>query len=45
MGNGQEIYPAKLRALANALLQVADAAEQTKLGKHEHWKSGFIELE
>ncbi|MBB4518144.1 hypothetical protein GGD68_006950 [Paraburkholderia fungorum] len=36
MGNGQDIYPATLRALANALLQVADAAEQTQLGKHEH---------
>ncbi|MDT8843531.1 hypothetical protein ACAX43_26735 [Paraburkholderia sp. IW21] len=45
MGNGQDIYPATLRALANALLQVADAAEQTQLGKHEHWKSGVIELE
>ncbi|MDM8356561.1 hypothetical protein [Pandoraea communis] len=45
MGAGQDIYPANLRALANALLQVADAAEQTKLGKHEHWKRGVIELE
>lgn len=45
MGNGQDIYPATLRALANALLQVADAAEQTQLRKHEHWKSGVIELE
>jgi hypothetical protein len=45
MGNGQDIYPANLRALANALLQVAVAAEQTTLGKHEHWKSGVIALE
>jgi len=45
IGNGQDIYPANLRALANALLQVADAAEQTTLGKHENWKSGVIELE
>lgn len=45
MRNGQDIYPANLRALANALLQVADAAEQTKLGEHEHWKSGVIELQ
>ncbi|ASL48849.1 hypothetical protein bAD24_p00740 (plasmid) [Burkholderia sp. AD24] len=44
MGNGQDIYPADLRALANALLQVADAAEQETLGKHERWKSGVIEL-
>ncbi|WP_350357525.1 hypothetical protein [Paraburkholderia fungorum] len=45
IGNGQDIYPANLRALANALLEVADAAERTKLGRHEHWKSGVIELE
>jgi hypothetical protein len=45
MGNGQDIYPANLRALANALLEVADAAERTKLARHEHWKSGVIELE
>jgi hypothetical protein len=45
MGNGQDISPANLRALANALLKVADEADQTKLGKHEQWKSGVIELE
>ena len=45
MGNGQDIYPANLRALANALLKVADAAEQTKLSKHEHCKSGVIDLD
>ena len=45
IGNGQDIYPANLRALANALLEVADAAERTKLGRHEQWKSGVIELE
>jgi hypothetical protein len=45
MGNGQDIYPADLRKLANALLEVAEAAEQLKLGKHEQWKSGVIELE
>lgn len=45
MGNGQDIYPANLRALANALLEVADAAEQTKLGRYERSKSGVIELD
>lgn len=45
MGNWQDISPANLRALANASLKVADAAERTKLGRHEHWKSGVIELE
>ncbi len=45
MGNGQDISPSNLRKLANALLEVAEAAEQTKLGKHESWKSGVIELE
>ncbi|MDO5947994.1 hypothetical protein [Burkholderia cepacia] len=45
MGNGQDISPASLRTLAHALLEVADAAEQTKLGRHEYWKSGVIELE
>jgi len=44
MGNGQDIYPVDLRAWANALLQVADAAEQETFGKHERWKSGVIEL-
>jgi hypothetical protein len=45
MGSGQDIYPANLRALASALLEVANAAEGTKLGRHEHWKAGVIELE
>jgi len=45
MGNGQDISPENLRKLAHALLKVGDAAEQTKLGRHEHWKSGVIELE
>lgn len=30
MRNGQDIYPANFRALAKALLEAADAAEQTK---------------
>ncbi len=45
MGNGQDIYPANLRALASALLEIADAAERVKLGRHEHWQSGVVELE
>jgi hypothetical protein len=45
IGNGHDIYPENVGALANVLLRVADAAEQTKLGKHEHWKSGVIKLE
>ncbi|WP_176091178.1 hypothetical protein [Burkholderia ambifaria] len=45
IGNGQDISIENLRKLANALLEVADAAEQTKLDKHELWKSGVIELE
>ncbi|QBR04410.1 hypothetical protein [Paraburkholderia pallida] len=45
MGNGQDIYPDRLRALAKALLEVADQAELTKLGRHEQWKSGLIEFE
>ena len=44
MGNGQDIYPADLRALANALLRVADDAEHTTLGKYENCISGVIDL-
>jgi hypothetical protein len=45
MGNGHDICPANLRALANALLEIADEAERVKFGRHEQWKSGVVELE
>lgn len=43
--NRQNIQPVNLLALTNALSQVAEAAEQTTLGKQENWKPDALELE
>jgi hypothetical protein len=44
IGSGHDIYPANLGSLANALLEIADAAERLKLGRYEQSKSGVVEL-
>jgi hypothetical protein len=44
LGNGQEIEPAALRALANALLDIAAEAEQQDLGEHYRARKGTIDL-
>lgn len=45
MGNGQEINPDTLRALAYALLDVAVQAEQQELGsKHYRTRKGVVQF-
>ena len=44
LGNGQELDPAALRALARALLDIASEAEQQDLGKHYRARQGAIDL-
>ena len=34
LGNGQEIYPDRLRALADALIRIADESETRDMGKN-----------
>ncbi|CAJ6634518.1 Uncharacterised protein [Burkholderia pseudomallei] len=45
MGSGQDISPTDLRKLADALLTVANEAEQTELASHELWKVGVCDIE
>lgn len=45
LGNGQELEPDALRALAQALLDIATQAEQQGVGKHYHTSKGAVEFE
>lgn len=44
LGNGQEVTPAALRALAAALLDIAEEAEQRDLGKHYRARKGSVDF-
>jgi|AACY02.3.fsa_nt_gi hypothetical protein len=44
LGSGHDLSPSDLRAIAAALVEVADEAEHVKLGRGELWKSGVKEL-
>ncbi|ALE53341.1 hypothetical protein AC233_00350 [Burkholderia sp. HB1] len=45
LGNGQEITPTALRALAAALLDIAAEADQLELGEHYRPRRGAVDFE
>jgi hypothetical protein len=45
LGNGQEVTPAALRALAAALHNIAAEAEQQDLGKHYRARKRSVDFE
>ncbi|WP_175011295.1 hypothetical protein [Burkholderia lata] len=44
LGGGHDLSPSSLRAIAAALVEVADEAEHVQLGRGELWKSGVKDL-
>lgn len=45
LGSGHDLSASDLRAIAAALVEVADEAEHVKLGRGELWKSGVKDLQ